>query len=65
MDRANLRRAIRSLVRMDRVYEHAEDDVIDPYIEEWGIRWGALVEPEPVSDEDLYDFLRLLWEQYE
>ena len=65
VDRANLRRAIRSLVRMGRVYEYAEEDVIDPYTDEWGIRWVVLARPEPVSDEDLDELLQLLWEQYE
>ncbi len=65
VDRANLRRAIRSLVRMGRVYEHVEDDVIDPYTEEWGVRWVVLVRPEPLSAEDLDEILRLVQEQYE
>ena len=65
VDRANLRRAIRSLVRMGRVYDYTEDDVIDPYTDEWGIRWVVLVRPEPVSAEELDEILRLVWEQYE
>ena len=64
-DRANLRRAIRSLVRMARVYEHAEDDTIDPCTDEWGVRWVVLVRPMPVSAEELNELLRLVWEQYE
>jgi len=50
---------------MGRVYEYAEEDVIDPYTDEWGIRWVVLARPEPVSDEDLDELLQLLWEQYE
>jgi len=39
--------------------------VIDPYADEWGNLSGALVQPEPVSDENLDELLRLLWEHCE
>ena len=55
----------RSRARVRRACEHAEDDVIDPYADEWGNLSGALVQPEPVSDENLDELLRLLWEHCE
>jgi hypothetical protein len=64
VDHANLRRAIRSLVRMGRVHEYAEDDEIDPYTNEWGIRWVVLVRYEPVRFEEIEEILRLVREQY-
>jgi hypothetical protein len=52
-DPAILRRAIRSLVRMGCVYEHAEDDAIDPVTDEWGVRWVVLVRYEPLPTKSL------------
>ena len=42
-DPANLRRALRSLIRMGYVHERTEDLELDPATDEWGPRWVFLV----------------------
>lgn len=50
-DRANLRRALRSLTRMGYVYERIEELELDPVTDDWESHWAVLVRPVPLGSE--------------
>ena len=49
VDRANLRRALRSLVSMGHIHERIEELELDPADDEWGPRWVFLARSKPLS----------------